>query len=138
MAREILEKGQQVRIRLSGHSMFPYLRPGDFAVISHVKYDNICPGDIIAFQSEGRFILHRCIEKSEEYLICRGDVLKNPDNNVERSSVIGKLIVLERNGKVIKTEVSIQKFSRRILRFPQFYYYKGKIQLKLLSFFNKL
>lgn len=81
---------------ISGVSMTPALTAGDIAVTRDVPPTEIMVGDIIRFQHNETYILHRVVEvlnsDSGIYFVTRGDA-----NNVEDPPILGE----ELQGKVI-------------------------------------
>jgi len=131
-AAEILAGGDDVRIRLTGKSMFPNIRPGDLAVITSVNFEDVIPGDIIAYAVKEKYLLHRVISREGEWLICKGDSLKRPDPPISHEYVIGKAVRIER-GDMIRNldDRTEKKRALRILKYPFLYYLKAIVRLKL-------
>jgi signal peptidase I len=74
-------KGKCLRLKIDGHSMYPYFRKGDDVELS-IKEINIHAlkiGDIIAFLQDNKIIVHRYIKKKKVgqlWKVCqRGDHL---------------------------------------------------------------
>jgi signal peptidase len=64
-------------------SMTPALGVGDWIVCTKTNYNNIAVGDIIAFKhpyEPQQIIVHRVIEKSDTYLVTKGDACEGNDN----------------------------------------------------------
>ena len=85
-------------------SMEPTIKPGEYVLSQKTTFDNVNVDDIIIYKSsEGRFIIHRVINKTEEYLICQGD-----NNPIADSEFIYPNMV---RGKYIKTINAFKIFS---------------------------
>ena len=58
-------------------SMLPEMEVGDFVLTRQAKFKDVNVGDIIVYRYDyhGGYeaIIHRVIEKNDEYLICKGD-----------------------------------------------------------------
>ena len=60
----LLAEGKSLRIKTTGYSMFPAIRPGNIVIIARVKNrSNLTAGDIVVFKRDSDFILHRLQEK---------------------------------------------------------------------------
>ena len=65
-------------------SMNPTLLTGDFVLAKQIKFEDVQVGDIVIYKhtyEDGveRAIVHRVIEKTEDYLIFQGDNNLSPD-----------------------------------------------------------
>ena len=55
-------------------SMEPTINAGDYVLFKATTFEEVNVDDIIIYRSNtGRFIIHRIIEKTNEYIICQGD-----------------------------------------------------------------
>jgi signal peptidase I len=93
--------------------MFPIIKSGDIITVNPFDTDSISVGDIIFIESENRYFAHRLIRKvhlnGALEFITRGDHLPCPDQPVIPSQVLGKVVMLERNGKTIRLEGTAAK-----------------------------
>ena len=63
-------------------SMEPTIHAGDYVLFREATFDTVEVNDIVIYRAtSGRFIIHRVIEKNNEYLICKGD--NNPIADAE-------------------------------------------------------
>ena len=89
--------------------MEPTIHADEYVLFHQATFDTVDVGDIVIYRSEsGRFIIHRIIEKNNEYLICKGD-----NNPVADSENIYPEMV---RGKYIKTLKALNIFSGGINR----------------------
>ena len=109
----LIADGYDLRIKMQGGSMFPYLRKGDIALIRKVNFYQLCEGDIIAFETEGKWIAHRILKKinknDKKTFLCKGDAMKNHDPLVAENNYLGKIIGLERNNQFINIDTDSRK-----------------------------
>lgn len=64
-------------------SMEPTIHANSYVLSHSTSFDKVDVGDIIIYKSEtGRFIIHRIIAKTSEYIICQGD--NNPIADSEK------------------------------------------------------
>lgn len=103
---ETLEKGDKLRFKALGGSMTPFIRSGDIITIEPVNHRNIVVGDILFYEADSEFLVHRLIEKRENkensIYTTKGDSLTSPDKPVNDSQIMGKVIKIERNGKKLE------------------------------------
>lgn len=73
-------------------SMEPTISQGDYVMFKKTGFENIQKDDIIVYRSsEGRFIIHRVIEKYSDFLIVKGDANIAADSeNVTADMLLGK------------------------------------------------
>lgn len=72
---EILEQGQNVRILVIGHSMYPFLRDGiDHVELAKTSFEALNRGDIVMIRrTNGSYIMHRVYRKDKECFYMVGD-----------------------------------------------------------------
>ncbi len=104
VGKQLLSDGASVRLRLSGYSMFPFLRPHDIAIIEPIDASELKRGDVIVFCSEGRWIAHRLVgmnrQNGQRTLTAQGDSISKPDALIGEESLLGVIYKVERNGAV--------------------------------------
>lgn len=105
LLQEGLEKGNDLRFRALGSSMFPSIRSGDVITVKPVESAAICVGDVVFYRRDGRVYAHRFIGKKRVngglLFITRGDHLPFSDPPIGTFQILGKVVVIERRGKRI-------------------------------------
>ena len=101
LAAEVLRAGGTLRLQALGNSMLPAIWPGDVLCIERSAGDEIVPGDIVLVAGDGRFFIHRLMEKHESGWITRGDSLPQNDPPVEEVQVLGKVSTIHRKGRAV-------------------------------------
>lgn len=86
------------RFKIQGHSMLPTLKPNQEMLISSLPYFFSEPktGDLVAFRSEGLYIIKRIkYAKSGEYKV-EGDNKEDSKDYgwINKKSIIGKVIYI--------------------------------------------
>lgn len=102
LAGDLLRSGHQVRIRALGRSMLPSIWPGDFLTIENCSASDVCVGDIVCYVRPPAFVIHR-VEKirsvnGKHVWIMRGDCLGRPDEPVREEQILGRVVVMHRDG----------------------------------------
>lgn len=105
MAKELLSRGDVLRCRASGSSMYPFIRDGDIITVAPVKVSRIRYADIIFFQDEfGRVVVHRVIKVrragEEICLVTRGDSMRRTDDCLDGRGLLGRVMSVEKRGRV--------------------------------------
>ena len=90
---------------VTGDSMVPALREGDLIVVKPVTPDEIEVGDLIRYENQGLFIVHRVVEIEQSgdsiVLVTRGDSNASTDPPVVADQVVGKVFLdVPKVGKV--------------------------------------
>ncbi|MBU1726820.1 MAG: nucleotidyltransferase family protein [Candidatus Omnitrophica bacterium] len=109
LSKEIFEQGDTLRFKAQGVSMLPFIRGGDILTIKKAGSGGLHYADILFFYSvPGSALVHRLIKKSryqgKETFSTRGDALVCDDGYISEGNVLGKVIAIERNGRVIRID----------------------------------
>ena len=103
LAAEVLRTMGEVYLAAFGNSMLPTLWPGDLLTIEARSFEQILVGDVVLFARDGRFFIHRAVQKmdtgSGRYLIARGDAMPEVDAPVLPEQVLGKVINVRRKDR---------------------------------------
>jgi signal peptidase I len=110
-------------LRVSGGSMVPWIRPGDFVFIRRYEFPRISAGDVIVFQRSGLVVVHRAIRhivgsrygNTADLLITKGDASDGEDAPVSAAEYLGRATRIHRGRRHIDLESFTQKSLGRIL-----------------------
>jgi signal peptidase len=102
----LLNLGFGVRFRAPGTSMHPTIRHGDVITVEPVAPFKLKRGDIILYRFQKDFIAHRIVNVEEREgckltFILRGDASTACDAPVKPEQVLGKVVCLERDHRII-------------------------------------
>ena len=90
LMKRSLMKGR-LHFKALGISMFPLIRSGDYVTIVPFDLEDLSVGEVIFFEKEGQFYLHRFLKrKSNDEIITKGDNLPFFDMPVNYDNVLGK------------------------------------------------
>ncbi|MEW6358021.1 MAG: signal peptidase I [Planctomycetota bacterium] len=97
----ILRRGADVRVRVTGRSMAPFLRDGDIVTLRAVPFSSLRWGDVIFFRNaEGLAVMHRIVRwrrRGGAALVqTAGDAAACLDPPVSEGNVLGKVRLVER------------------------------------------
>lgn len=81
-------------------SMRDYIKEGDVVIVK-INSD-YAEGDVITYISGNDFVTHRVVEKSDDYVITKGDNNNTNDNPIDKSLILGKVTKIIPNVKTIK------------------------------------
>lgn len=114
LSREILQKGALLRFQAQGDSMHPFIENGDVLIIEPADGDRAQIGDVIFYlRPDGRLTAHRLIKidmtGSSTVLTTKGDSLGYSDPPFGPEQVLGKVIALERDGRYLRLDSSLNK-----------------------------
>ena len=127
LLQETLEKGNDLRFRALGSSMFPSIKSGDVITVMPVESAAICVGDVIFYRRDGRVYAHRLIRERRMdggfLFTTRGDCLPFSDPPINPTQVFGKVVSIERGRRIIRLDTPFQQRWGRVLALtsPRFY-----------------
>jgi signal peptidase I len=110
---EILKSGCELRMETVGGSMLPALRAGDIVIVRPACASDVTVGDVIVFRQGNTLVAHRLIRKSgangATVLMTKGDFKRDYDELLPADKVLGKVITVERQGRVCNLTSPSQK-----------------------------
>ena len=112
LAAEVLSSGRTIRLQALGTSMLPSIWPGDVLSIEPRPVAEIVPGDVVLVARDGRFFIHRLIEKRKLTWTTRGDSLPQDDAPVAPLQVLGRVSLIHRNAGAIVPKPRLSLFNR--------------------------
>ena len=114
---DLLHSGKLVRFKAPGHSMYPTILNGDEITVEPIRPKAVKVGDIVLYQSEVNLTAHRVVRiknngdprndtqssaLSPQYcFILRGDARPACDAPVAAEQILGKVVLIESNGRLI-------------------------------------
>ncbi len=106
-------------LQVSGISMLPLVRAGDYVRIKKISGD-LHRGDIVVFQKSNGLITHRVIRISKTYgngmtLLTKGDNSIVPDPPIISNVIIGKVIAIRRNNREMRLDNSLWQFTNHLI-----------------------
>ncbi len=118
---EILNKGSDIRVRVTGRSMAPFLTSGDIVTIRKVESRTLIKGDIVFFKTnEGVSKLHRLVKiihmDDDICFWAKGDALKMYDEPFYPNQVMGKVIKVEKK-KLIAMTFNMESYISTIINY---------------------
>ncbi len=119
---KVLEKGADLRVRVTGGSMRPSLKGGEVLLIKKVPCSGLRRGDILFYRDRsGSPVLHRIVGKKTDnsgshIFLTKGDALPACDGPVTESQVLGKVWKIEKTGNRCDTAyIDMDSFPRKAL-----------------------
>lgn len=97
---------KESKLKLSGHSMTPVIKNGDWLVLKHNSND-IKVGSIIAYRREQKIIVHRVIKIQTQSVITKGDFNYHIDEPIDIKSVIGKVIAVKNSKRLYRLDTKL-------------------------------
>lgn len=103
---QLLEEGNQIRVKPQGYSMYPLLVPGrDEVVIEQEDPSRLHRGDIVLFRREGSIlVLHRICRRRGDDFFMVGDNQKQIEGPIGITQIKGKVTTVIRGGRTISAE----------------------------------
>jgi hypothetical protein len=104
LVHDLLDSGLHVRFRATGRSMAPAVKDGDLVTVAPVAPHLIALGDVLLCETWRGPIAHRVVAIEADAAGCRfvlrGDRSLEDDRPVEAPRVRGRLVAVERHGRV--------------------------------------
>jgi len=103
--RAVLEAGGELRLAVTGTSMRPILREGDYLVIRPFQRPPRI-GDVVVYARGGQIWAHRLLARSPsgKFLLTKGDARGRPDAPIGPEDLIGRAVAAERGGRLLGLE----------------------------------
>ena len=96
--RAALERGQRVRMSVTGSSMLPFLRDSDVVELEPASAPRL--GDMVLVQAAERYVLHRIVRMDGGAgFFIRGDAQPNCEGPFTLDAVLGRVTTVWRNGR---------------------------------------
>ena len=132
VSREMSSKEFSWRVKSRGESMYPLIKNGDTLLIQPMKAGELNRGDIAFYRlPSGSFVAHRFIKRSSSgSLLTTGDSLRQYDEMVDEGQVFGKVIQIERNGRILKLSGKLNSVNRQLITLLAQYRVPLQITLK--------
>lgn len=113
LAAEVVSSFGSVRLRVTGTSMVPAVRPGDLLSIRRVDLGEASSGDVVLVMRGDRLFAHRVVARGgssrDAYLLTRGDRLLKNDPPVFRSHLLGRVTSIERGGRQVRPRAWLKR-----------------------------
>ncbi len=99
---DILDKGFDLRLKVTGQSMYPFIKSGEIVTLKKVPCSTLKCWDIIMYMDfSGSLILHRIVnietlQNDDISFVTRGDALIQKDKPVSENQILGKAICVEK------------------------------------------
>ncbi len=71
--QRILREGKEVRIRIKGNSMLPFIKDGDTVLLRAYQGQSLALGSNILAKDKDKFVFHRFVGKKNNLYILAGD-----------------------------------------------------------------
>lgn len=97
--KELVEEGREVRLKIAGESMVPFLREHRDEVFFRKPTEALKKGDIVFYQREGgQFVMHRIQRVKPEGYFIIGDNQTVAEGPVAKAQIFGVVTKVIRDG----------------------------------------
>lgn len=120
LARELLGNGRKLRFQARGNSMWPLIRSGDWLDVQPVPGESLRRGDILLCSPEpGKLVAHRLVKiqagTAGKIYHTRGDAARRPGETLSARDVLGLVVAIRRQGRVIRADSLAWKLGRLLV-----------------------
>lgn len=85
-----IKQGRNVRFRVRGSSMLPFLRSGkEEVLLTPCRAEKLKEMDVVLFRYRGAYVLHRIIRKKDTRFIMQGDGICTSYETCDPKDVVG-------------------------------------------------
>lgn len=120
LVREAVRKFGRIRLRVTGASMLPAMRPGDLITLESAEVEEISHGEIVVFVRSGRLVCHRVTATAgkarEPLLATRGDRARRDDPLVSGSELLGRVTQIERGNRRVRLRTRLTTGEQMVCR----------------------
>lgn len=103
----------------SGWSMWPFLRGKEKLIVKKISTADLRLGDLMLYREDKNIICHRLVKKTRDknkYIIyARGDASLGSPEPVKEDMLLGKVIGIVKNNKIIYHDGVRQRFINKII-----------------------
>ena len=112
LLKDVVKRGKKFRFETKGFSMQPFIRNGDVLTLAPLSGREIRIGDIVACEEpvSGKLIVHRVVRKRGNGYLIKGDNSLKEDGCVQRDSIFGRVVRVERRGKAVSFSLGPEKY----------------------------
>lgn len=104
LSAEAIRSFGELRLRVTGSSMLPAVRPNDVLLIRRCLIEEAGPGDIVLYLRQRRLFAHRVVSRAAAQLLTQGDGMAAADVPVAAHELLGKVMRVMRRGKAVRHE----------------------------------
>jgi len=116
MVKEILAKGNSVRLAVTGTSMYPFLREHvDSVELAEFSILSIRTGYIVLIlRDNGEYVMHRIVKRSEESFYMAGDAQNWIEGPVRYDQIVAVVKKVWRNEKQVECSNALWRIYSKI------------------------
>jgi signal peptidase I len=143
LAGEVLRSSGWLRLQVTGWSMLPSIWPGDVLLIKRAERRDISEGDIILYSRDRRLVVHRVVGRqigtnadapSAGATQTRGDAMPTTDPLVADADLLGKVSLIQRNGRRIEPRKSLRISERAVALFARRSEFAARVIVRVHGF----
>ena len=116
LGKAVLDSGHALRFQARGWSMHPFIQDGDFLTVAPMGDSSIKAGDVVLYVAdEKKVLVHRAVRKhpdgGKSIFLIKGDACLGSPERVAQDKVLGKVAVIERNGRTLHIDRTAYRIS---------------------------
>jgi hypothetical protein len=128
LGRQLLQDGHEVKFKLGGNSMFPYMIDGEVATAFRIPFNQLQLSQVIVFEQNNKWIAHRLVGKEQIQeglmLITQGDSITRLDSLISEDAYLGVIVGFSCHARHYKVNSWSHRAYGRMMTnlrpFPQF------------------
>ncbi|MFH1895063.1 MAG: signal peptidase I [archaeon] len=84
--------GKKIKVKIKGKSMYPLIPEKSEVEIKIISPKELKTGDIAAYYSKGKFVIHRILGKKGKNFLVKGDNNNRFDKKINEKNIVGKAV----------------------------------------------
>lgn len=106
---QLLKEGKDVKIKVAGKSMEPFIKDGEHVILSPARLEDVQMGDVVLGCFNRNYVFHRVIWKKYDCVFLAGD------NNLRQIEVIKKELIYAVGWKLFtkRNTINLRKINTR-------------------------
>lgn len=109
LVADVARRFGEVRLRLTGASMMPAVRPGDVITAQRCRTAELKPGEIVLYRRGTGLVAHRVVRIDGGRLVTQGDSLPHEDTPVKEADVMGRVVLVTRSGRRVDARLTLPR-----------------------------
>jgi signal peptidase I len=115
VVREAIERGDLVRLTVTGGSMRPFIPSGAVVELTAAPPGGCAPGQVVLVEeSPGRHLLHRVRRRSAGGVWTRGDANADDEGPFPDARVVARVAGIVRDGRVVPLDAGMRGLLARL------------------------
>ncbi|GAB4267690.1 MAG: hypothetical protein Kow0080_09930 [Candidatus Promineifilaceae bacterium] len=122
--RQALADGSHPQLKVTSHSMTPFLQKDDRLFLENAAITALHPGDVVTIVSDVALFTHRFWQRQDDnYFLTKGDRANQLDAPWQNSQFIGRVCAVQRGHRILSlTDGPGAQLQQRLMRWQHWWW----------------